>query len=75
MVRPRPPICPNPTCKAIADDLESLLMDEPFSALDPLIHRGLRDEFPALSRTMNTTTIFITHNLDEAVRWWSTGGS
>ena len=43
-------------------------MDEPFSALDPLIRRGLQDEFLELSRTMRKTTIFITHDLDEAIR-------
>ena len=34
----------------------------------PLIRRGLQDEFPDLSRTMNKTTLFITHDLDEAIR-------
>lgn len=46
-------------------------MDEPFSALDPLIRRGLQDEFLELSRTMEKTTIFITHDLDEAMRMGS----
>jgi len=45
-----------------------LLMDEPFSALDPLIRRQLQDEFIQLSAAMNKTTVFITHDLDEAVR-------
>ena len=57
--------------RALAADPEILLMDEPFSALDPLIRRGLQDEFLALSRTMNKTTIFITHDLDEAIRMGS----
>lgn len=43
-------------------------MDEPFSALDPLIRRGLQDEFLELSKTMKKTTLFITHDLDEAIR-------
>ena len=43
-------------------------MDEPFSALDPLIRRGLQDEFLELSQSMNKTTLFITHDLDEAIR-------
>jgi glycine betaine/proline transport system ATP-binding protein len=43
-------------------------MDEPFSALDPLIRRQLQDEFIELSAGLNKTTIFITHDLDEAVR-------
>ncbi len=54
--------------RALAADPDILLMDEPFSALDPLIRRGLQDEFLALSRDMNKTTLFITHDLDEAIR-------
>ena len=57
--------------RALAADPEILLMDEPFSALDPLIRRGLQDEFLALSRTMKKTTMFITHDLDEAIRMGS----
>ncbi len=54
--------------RAIAADPEILLMDEPFSALDPLIRRQLQDQFMELSRVMRKTTIFITHDLDEAIR-------
>ena len=54
--------------RALATDCEILLMDEPFSALDPLIRRQLQNEFMALSRSVNKTTVFITHDLDEAVR-------
>ena len=54
--------------RAIAADSEILLMDEPFSALDPLIRRQLQSEFMQLSSMMNKTTVFITHDLDEAVR-------
>lgn len=54
--------------RAIAVDSEILLMDEPFSALDPLIRRQLQDEFMQLAKVMNKTTVFITHDLDEAVR-------
>ena len=54
--------------RAIAVDSEILLMDEPFSALDPLIRRQLQDEFMQLSSMMTKTTVFITHDLDEAVR-------
>jgi glycine betaine/proline transport system ATP-binding protein len=43
-------------------------MDEPFSALDPLIRRQLQTEFIKLSKQMKKTTVFITHDLDEAVR-------
>ena len=57
--------------RALAADPEILLMDEPFSALDPLIRRGLQDEFLELSRTMKKTTMFITHDLDEAIRMGS----
>ncbi|WP_299848927.1 glycine betaine/L-proline ABC transporter ATP-binding protein [uncultured Roseovarius sp.] len=54
--------------RALAADPEILLMDEPFSALDPLIRRQLQNEFMKLADTMNKTTVFITHDLDEAVR-------
>jgi glycine betaine/proline transport system ATP-binding protein len=43
-------------------------MDEPFGALDPLIRRQLQDQFLELSRVMRKTTVFITHDLDEAMR-------
>ena len=54
--------------RALAADPEFLLMDEPFSALDPLIRRQLQTEFIKLSKKMKKTTVFITHDLDEAVR-------
>jgi len=54
--------------RAIAADTEVLLMDEPFSALDPLIRRQLQDEFMRLASQMDKTTLFITHDLEEAVR-------
>ena len=54
--------------RALAADPEFLLMDEPFSALDPLIRRQLQAEFIKLSKQMEKTTVFITHDLDEAVR-------
>ena len=54
--------------RALAADPSILLMDEPFSALDPLIRRQLQDQFLELSEKMNKTTLFITHDLDEAIR-------
>ena len=54
--------------RALAADTDILLMDEPFSALDPLIRRQLQDEFMDISRKMQKTTLFITHDLDEAMK-------
>lgn len=54
--------------RAIASDPDILLMDEPFSALDPLIRKQLQDQFMDLSRKLGKTTMFITHDLDEAIR-------
>ena len=54
--------------RALASDPEILLMDEPFSALDPLIRRQLQEQFMTLSAELNKTTVFITHDLDEAIR-------
>jgi glycine betaine/proline transport system ATP-binding protein len=54
--------------RALAADPSILLMDEPFSALDPLIRRQLQDQFIELSHKLGKTTLFITHDLDEAIR-------
>ena len=54
--------------RALASDPEILLMDEPFSALDPLIRLQLQDQFKALVTQLGKTTLFITHDLDEAIR-------
>lgn len=54
--------------RALATDPELILMDEPFSALDPLIRRQLQDEFLRIWKTLNKTALFITHDLDEAIR-------
>ena len=54
--------------RALASDPEILLMDEPFSALDPLIRLQLQDQFKSLVEDLDKTTLFITHDLDEAIR-------
>ena len=54
--------------RALAQDAPVLLMDEPFSALDPVIRRELQDELAKLQAELHKTIIFITHDLDEAVR-------
>ncbi len=54
--------------RALAHDTPVLLMDEPFSALDPLIRNELQDELVAMQEKLHKTIIFITHDLDEAVR-------
>lgn len=54
--------------RALANDPEVLLMDEAFSALDPLIRKEMQDELLDLQDTMKKTIIFITHDLDEALR-------
>lgn len=54
--------------RALANDPEVLLMDEAFSALDPLIRRDMQDELIELQDKMKKTIIFITHDLDEALR-------
>lgn len=54
--------------RALANDPEILLMDEAFSALDPLIRKEMQDELLDLQESMQKTIIFITHDLDEALR-------
>ena len=54
--------------RALVTDPDILLMDEPFSALDPLIRNKLQDELLSLQRTMRKTIIFVTHDLDEALK-------
>jgi glycine betaine/proline transport system ATP-binding protein len=54
--------------RALCNDPEILLMDEPFSALDPLIRREMQEELLGLQSRLNKTIIFITHDLDEALR-------
>lgn len=54
--------------RAFATDADILLMDEPFSALDPLIRNHLQDELIELQQTLNKTIIFVSHDLDEALK-------
>ena len=54
--------------RALANDPEILLMDEPFSGLDPLIRRQMQDELVELQDKLQKTIIFVTHDLDEALK-------
>lgn len=54
--------------RALAMDTDILLMDEAFSALDPLIRSGMQDELVALQKKLNKTILFITHDFDEAIK-------
>ena len=54
--------------RALANDPEVLLMDEPFSALDPIVRREIQFEFLQIQRKLNKTVLFITHDIDEAFK-------
>ncbi|MER6876930.1 betaine/proline/choline family ABC transporter ATP-binding protein [Amycolatopsis sp. NPDC000673] len=54
--------------RALAADTEILLMDEAFSALDPLIRKEMQDQLLILQRQLGKTIVFITHDLNEAMR-------
>ncbi len=54
--------------RAFATDADILLMDEPFSALDPLIRNHLQDELIELQQRLQKTIIFVSHDLDEALK-------
>jgi len=54
--------------RALANEVEILLMDEPFSALDPLIRKGLQEELISLQNALKKTIIFVTHDIDEALK-------
>jgi glycine betaine/proline transport system ATP-binding protein len=54
--------------RSLAADPELWFLDEPFSALDPLIRREMQDEFLRLQAALRKTIVFITHDFDEAIR-------
>jgi len=54
--------------RALAADPPVLLMDEPFGALDPLTRAALQDEFLRLMRDLSKTIVFVTHDMDEALK-------
>lgn len=54
--------------RALTNDPEVLLMDEPFSALDPLVRKDMQFELLKIQRRLNKTVIFITHDIDEAFK-------
>ena len=58
--------------RAFATDADILLMDEPFSALDPLIRDKLQDELLDLQRKLKKTIVFVSHDLDEALKLGNT---
>jgi len=54
--------------RALALDTDIILMDEAFSALDPLIRSGMQDQLIELQKSLNKTILFITHDFDEALK-------
>ncbi|HVZ02265.1 MAG TPA: choline ABC transporter ATP-binding protein, partial [Dongiaceae bacterium] len=54
--------------RSFATEADILLMDEPFSALDPLIREHLQDELMELQRSLKKTIVFVSHDLDEALK-------
>lgn len=54
--------------RSLAGDCSVWFLDEPFSALDPLIRRQLQDEFLEIRKRLNTTIVFITHDIAEALK-------
>ncbi|MCX7205410.1 MAG: ATP-binding cassette domain-containing protein [Proteobacteria bacterium] len=54
--------------RALVVDSDILLMDEPFSALDPLIRNQLQDELLSLQKTLRKTIVFVSHDMDEALK-------
>ncbi|MBP0461770.1 ABC transporter ATP-binding protein [Streptomyces montanisoli] len=54
--------------RALAADPPVLLMDEPFSAVDPVVRRGLQEELLRIQEELGKTIVFVTHDIDEAIR-------
>lgn len=54
--------------RALANDPDVILMDEPFSALDPITREQLQNELLRLQETLNKTIVFVTHDIDEAIK-------
>lgn len=54
--------------RALANDPNIILMDEPFSALDPVTRSQLQDEFKKLQKEIDKTIVFVTHDIDEALK-------
>lgn len=54
--------------RALAADPDVLLMDEPFGALDPITRENLQNEFLSIQNRINTTILFVTHSIDEALK-------
>ena len=54
--------------RALASDPPVILMDEPFSAVDPVNRLRLQDEFLSIQKKVNKTVVFVTHDVDEAIR-------
>ncbi len=54
--------------RALAADPEVILMDEPFGALDPISREGLQNELLELQKAVKKTIVFVTHDMEEALR-------
>jgi len=54
--------------RALAAEPDVMLMDEPFGALDPITRESLQDEFLGIQEQINTTILFVTHSIDEALK-------
>jgi osmoprotectant transport system ATP-binding protein len=54
--------------RALAADPPVLLMDEPFSAVDPVVRKGLQDELLRIQADLGKTVVFVTHDIDEAIK-------